>query len=107
MLGGHRAVPKAVEALTLWTCGQATCRCCTEGHGFMGNTGDVVGRDGPGGLFQPWWFCDSMTLQFQTSSAAFPTVVHDVWVWSRFIILCKEMSFSNQPSVPTGIFQSF
>ena len=35
-----------------------TCRCCTEGHGLVGSTGDrwAVGLDGLQGLFQPWRF---------------------------------------------------
>jgi len=35
---------------------QETFRCCTEGHGLVGNIGDmwVVGQDDCGGLFQPW-----------------------------------------------------
>jgi len=36
-------------------------RCCTEGHGLVGNIGDrwTVGLDDLGDLFQPWWFYDS------------------------------------------------
>ena len=34
---------------------QETFRCCTEGRGLVGNTGDrwMVGLHGLGGLFQP------------------------------------------------------
>ena len=43
---------------------QKTIRCCTEGHGLVGNTGDrwTVGWDDIRGLFQPWWFYDSISL---------------------------------------------
>ena len=36
----------------------------TEGHGLLRTIGDgwMVGLRDPVGLFQPWWFCDSMTL---------------------------------------------
>jgi len=35
---------------------QETLRCCTEGCGLVGNTGDrwMVVLHGLGGLFQPW-----------------------------------------------------
>ena len=35
---------------------QKTFRCCTEGHGLVGNIGDkwTVALDDPGGLLQPW-----------------------------------------------------
>ena len=35
---------------------QETFRCCTEGHGLVGNIGDgwMVGLDDLRGLFQPW-----------------------------------------------------
>ena len=35
---------------------QETFRCCTEGHGLVGNIDDMqmAGLDDPGGLFQPW-----------------------------------------------------
>jgi len=35
---------------------QETFRCCTEGHGLVGNSGGtwVVGLDDLRGLFQPW-----------------------------------------------------
>ena len=37
-------------------------RCYTEDHGLVGNTVGrwMVGLDDLGGLFQPWWFYDSM-----------------------------------------------
>ena len=35
---------------------QEMFRCCTEGHGLVGNIGGrwTVGLDDLGGLFQPW-----------------------------------------------------
>ena len=35
---------------------QEKFRCCTEGHGLVGNIGDrwMVGLDDLRGLFQPW-----------------------------------------------------
>ena len=33
---------------------------CTEGHGLVGKYWWTVGLDDLGGLFQPWWFYDSM-----------------------------------------------
>ena len=35
---------------------QETCRCCTEGHGLVGNIGDrwMVGLDDLRGVFQLW-----------------------------------------------------
>ena len=38
--------------------------CCTEGHGLVGNIGNMwmVGLDDLGGLFQLWWFYDFMIL---------------------------------------------
>ena len=35
---------------------QAMLRCCTEGHGLVGNIGGrwMIGMDDLGGLFQPW-----------------------------------------------------
>ena len=35
--------------------------CCTEGCGLVGNIGGrwMLGLDCLGGLFQPWWACDS------------------------------------------------
>ena len=35
---------------------QEMFRCCTEGHGLVGNIGNgwMVGLDDAGGLFQPW-----------------------------------------------------
>ena len=35
---------------------QEVCRCCTEGHGLVGNIGGrwMIGMDDLGGLFQPW-----------------------------------------------------
>ena len=35
---------------------EETFRCCTEGHGLVGNTGGrwMVGLHHLGGLFQPW-----------------------------------------------------
>ena len=43
-------------------CVQETFRCCTEGHGLVGNIDDrwMVGLDDIRGLFQPWLFYDSM-----------------------------------------------
>ena len=45
--GGGVAVPGGVEE---------TFRCCTEGCGLVGSTGDrwVVGLDDVRGLLQPW-----------------------------------------------------
>ena len=39
-------------------------RCCTEGHGLVGNIGDrrTVELDVLRGLFQSWWFYDSVIL---------------------------------------------
>jgi len=44
---------------------QVMLRCCTEGHGLVGIIGDrwMVGLDDLRGLFQPWWFYDSMNLK--------------------------------------------
>ena len=41
---------------------QGTFGCCVEGHGLVRTIGDgwMVGLDHPVGLFQPWWFYDSM-----------------------------------------------
>ena len=41
---------------------QEISRCCTKGHGLVGTDGGrwAVGLDDLGGLFQPWWFCNSM-----------------------------------------------
>ena len=43
---------------------QGTLRCCTEGHGLVGNIGDrqTVGLCDLRGLFQPWGFYDSRIL---------------------------------------------
>ena len=45
--GGEVTVPGGI---------QGTFRCCTEGHGLMGNIGGrwMVELDDLGGLFQPW-----------------------------------------------------
>jgi len=41
---------------------QGTFGRCTEGHGLVRTIGDgwMVGLGDPAGLFQPWWFFDSM-----------------------------------------------
>ena len=53
--GGSVTIPGGV---------QEVFRCCTEGHGSVGHIGDrwMVGEDHLGGLFHPWWFCDSVLL---------------------------------------------
>ena len=45
--GGGFTIPRGV---------QETLRCCTKGHGLVGNIGDrqTVGLDDLGGLFQTW-----------------------------------------------------
>lgn len=45
---------------------QETFRCCTEGHGLVGAIGDVwmVGLEDLGGLFQLWWYHDSIYQHF-------------------------------------------
>ena len=45
--GGAVIIPRGVQEMF---------RCCTEGHGLVGNIGDrwMVGLDDHRGLFQPW-----------------------------------------------------
>ena len=61
---------------------QETFRCCTEGHGLMGNIRDrqTVGQDDLGSLFQPWWFYDfiSRYKHFLTYKSAINTITLDV-----------------------------
>ena len=47
-----------------WLASRLMCRCCAEEHGLVGDAGDrwTVGLDDLRGLFQLWWFCDSMIL---------------------------------------------
>ena len=42
---------------------------CVEGHGLVITIGDgwMVGQGDPVGLFQPWWFCDSLKLLLGTA----------------------------------------
>jgi len=49
------AVPGGVQEL---------CRCCTEGHDSVGNISGrlAVGLDNLRGVFQHWWFYDSVIL---------------------------------------------
>ena len=72
---------------------QETFRRCTEGHGLVGNIGDrwMVGLDSLEGLFQPWWFYDSMKPR------AAPTQVMRVYsgigwrtssMWCCTLLLC-------------------
>jgi len=44
---------------------QEMFRCCTEGYGSVGNIGGrwMVGLEDLGGLFQPWFFHDSVILE--------------------------------------------
>jgi len=40
---------------------QEAFRCCTEGHGLVGNIGNItVGLDDLGSLSQHWWLYDFM-----------------------------------------------
>jgi len=43
---------------------QEIFKCCVEGHGLVRTIGDgwVVELDDPVGLFQPWRFCDAMSV---------------------------------------------
>ena len=52
-------------------------RHCTEEHGLAGDIGDrwTVGLDDLRGLFQPWWFYDSMITQL----IIFTYLVYDIF----------------------------
>ena len=80
-------------------------KCCTEGRGLVGNTGDrwTVGLDDLGGLFQPCGLYDSklLWLVHVLNLTAFLEVKSFTTLWSH---LCKWTTFSICSWVGMTIF---
>jgi len=80
-------------------------RCCTEGHGLVGNIGDrgTVGLDDLRGLFQPWWFYDSMILwshgqpKFSLHSA-----IQNIFLQSTMAQPLRKNSYDGRNPVAEG-----
>ena len=77
---------------------------CVEGHDLVRTIGDgwMVGLGDPVGLFQPWWFYDSMTLWF---SRLYLLLLN--WV-GRWLLNCcpvgpiSEMGCVSYKPIPYG-----
>ena len=76
---------------------QETSRCCIEGHGLVGNTGDwwMIGLEVLGSLFQLWWFHYSRRRSFY-----YPLILGSRGSASFFPHWCRLPSVVNLSGFP-------